>query len=209
MLFRSADVFTNPNNQALALRSFGNDPQLVASMVSACVKGMRSGGVLCTLKHFPGHGSTAEDSHNGSAVISKTMEELQACDLIPFKAGIEAGAQFVMVGHLSIPAVIGNSNPATLSSEIVTDLLKNKLDFKGIIITDSMQMKAITDHYSSSEAAVLAILAGNDMILMPENLTEAVEGIEKAIADGVLTEDRINESVLKILTLKISNKIIK
>ena len=204
-----ADVFTNPNNQALALRSFGNDPQLVASMVSACVKGMRSGGVLCTLKHFPGHGSTAEDSHNGSAVISKTMEELQACDLIPFKAGIEAGAQFVMVGHLSIPAVIGNSDPATLSSEIVTDLLKNKLDFKGIIITDSMQMKAITDHYSSSEAAVLAILAGNDMILMPENLTEAVEGIEKAIADGVLTEDRINESVLKILTLKISNKIIK
>ena len=164
--------------------------------------------MLCSLKHFPGHGDTAADSHYGEAEIMKTLEELYECELIPFQAGIEAGAPFVMIGHLTLPQVIEEKVPASLSYDIVTGLLREELGFDGVIITDSMSMQAITDQYSSGEAAVKAIQAGVDIVLMPYSLEDAVSGVKAAVQSGQLTEERINESVLRILTLKIQSGII-
>lgn len=203
-----ADVYSNPNNTVIGSRAFGSDAQSAASMITACVQGFGDSEMLCTLKHFPGHGDTNEDSHYGEAEITKSLEELYECELIPFQAGIEAGAPFVMIGHLTAPQVINENVPATLSHEIVTGLLREEMGFQGIIITDSMSMQAITDQYSAAEAAVKAIQAGVDIILMPSSLQEAVNGIVSAVENGEITEERINESVLRILEMKIQSGII-
>lgn len=203
-----ADVYSNPDNTVIGTRAFSEDAQTAASMVAACVQGFQDSGMLCSLKHFPGHGDTAADSHYGEAEIMKTLEELYECELIPFQAGIEAGAPFVMIGHLTLPQVIEEKVPASLSYDIVTGLLREELGFDGVIITDSMSMQAITDQYSSGEAAVKAIQAGVDIVLMPYSLEDAVSGVKAAVQSGQLTEERINESVLRILTLKIQSGII-
>lgn len=203
-----ADVYSNPENTVIGSRAFGSDAERAASMVTACVQGFQDSEMLCTLKHFPGHGDTSQDSHYGEAEVTKTLEELYACELIPFQAGIDAGAQFVMVGHLTAPQIIDENVPATLSYEIVTGLLREEMGFQGIIITDSMAMQAITEQYSSGEAAVKAIQAGVDIILMPYSLPDAVNGILSAVERGIITEERINESVLRILELKIQSGII-
>lgn len=204
-----ADVDANPNNPVIGSRAFSSDPDTAAAMVSACVNGFGDSGVLCTLKHFPGHGDTSTDSHYGEAEITKTLADLYECELIPFQAGIEAGAPLVMVGHLTLPQVIDAHVPASLSPEIVTGLLRDTLGFDGLIITDSLSMQAITDQYSPGEAAVKAIAAGVDILLMPESLPDAVSGIRAAIASGELTEERINASVLRILQVKIQYGIIQ
>ncbi len=203
-----ADVNSNPDNPVIGVRSFDADPTTVAGRVKSIVKGFNSSGMLCTLKHFPGHGDTKTDSHTGYTEITKTLDELKACEFIPFKSGADAGADFVMVGHLSAPQITGNKLPATLSKKMI-DLLKNEVGFNGLIITDSMQMNAITDNYTSSEAAVLAVKAGVDIILMPDNFKNAVNGIVKAVENGEISEARINRSVLKILQTKIDHGIIK
>lgn len=204
-----ADVYSNPENTVIGDRAFSTDPQEAAELVSACVQGFRDSGILCTLKHFPGHGDTIADSHYGEAQITKSLEELYECELIPFQAGIESGAPCIMIGHLNVPRFTEENIPATLSYDIVTGLLRDELGFRGLIITDSMSMQAITDHYSAGEGALKAIQAGVDILLMPQNLQEAVAGIISAIENGVLTEERINESVLRILEVKISKGIIE
>ncbi|MCC8120451.1 MAG: glycoside hydrolase family 3 protein [Oscillospiraceae bacterium] len=203
-----ADVNSNPNNPVIGTRAFSSDPQTAAELVSACVEGFLDSGTLCTLKHFPGHGDTDTDSHSGAAVSEKTLEELEECELIPFQSGIDAVADFVMVSHISLPAVTGDMTPASLSYEITTVLLRDQLGFDGLAITDSMTMQAITDSYSADEAAVQAVQAGIDIILMPEDLDTAVQGILSAVADGTITEQRIDESVLRILQVKLEQGIL-
>lgn len=205
-----ADVWTNPENTVIGKRAFSNDPSVAADMVQACVKGFVDQKTLCTLKHFPGHGDTKDDSHEGSASSDKTLEELRACELLPFLRGIESGAPMVMMGHIKLPNVPGAEDvPATLSKEIVTDLLRNELGFEGLIITDAMNMGAIKNEYDSDEAALMAIEAGVDLILMPNNMDVAFNGIFDAVESGDFSEERINESVLRILETKIRYGIIK
>lgn len=204
-----ADVNSNPDNPVIGQRAFSSDPNVAAEMVAACVEGFRDSGILCTLKHFPGHGDTDADSHYGEAKTEKTLQELQECELIPFQSGIDAGAQLIMIGHITVPNVEDESIPASLSHFFVTELLREQMGFEGLIITDSMQMQAIRDQYSSGEAAVRALEAGVDLILMPEDLTGAAEGIKAALESGELQEERIDESVRRILTAKIESGIIE
>lgn len=197
-----ADVVTNPNNTEIGDRSFSSDPKTAATMVAAMVDGLQDEGTISCLKHFPGHGSTEADSHEGVSVSNRTLAELRETELLPFEAGIEAGAQMVMISHMSLPNVTGSRVPADLSKAIVTDLLRDELGFDGVIISDSHEMGAITDYYSSGGAAVLAIDAGCDIVLMPADLAAAADAVLKAIESGELTEARIDESVLRILTMK-------
>ncbi len=201
-----ADVFTNPDNTVAARRAFGSDAALVSCMVSEEVKGLKKHGVSPVLKHFPGHGGTAEDSHETKPVLHRTLEELKQTELLPFAAGIESGADFVMVGHISVPEIEEDGRPAVFSRVLVTDILRKQLGFEGIIITDAMNMGAVTESYGSGEAAVEALLAGVDMILMPEDFGAAVQAVKAAVEEGTLTEKRIDESVTRILKLKEEKK---
>ena len=197
-----ADVVTNPNNTEIGDRSFSNDPQTAADMVAAMVDGLQGSGTISCLKHFPGHGSTEADSHDGLSVTDRTLDELRQTELLPFRAGIDAGAEMVMISHMSAPAITGDNTPCDLSPAIVTDLLREELGFTGVIVTDSHEMGAITNYYGCGEAAVKAIAAGCDIVLMPYRVDEAADAVLTAIENGELTEARINESVLRILTLK-------
>lgn len=198
-----ADVVTNPNNTEIGNRSFSDDPSVAAEMVEAMVRGLREGGSISCLKHFPGHGSTEADSHLGMSVTHRTLDELRETEFIPFIAGIEAGAEMVMLSHMSAPEVTGSDIPCDLSPVIVTELLREELGFTGVIITDSHEMGAILNYYESGEAALLAIQAGCDIVLMPNDLDDAFETILAAVESGELTEERINESVMRILVMKI------
>ncbi len=197
-----ADVLINPKNTEIGSRSFGSEPDLVGSMVSAETKAMQRHNVSAVLKHFPGHGSTTANSHNGASVSMRTLEQLREEELVPFRAGIEAGADFVMISHISLPQVVGADIPCSLSPYIITELLRNELGFDGIIITDALNMGAVSGRYSSGDAAVMSIEAGADMLLMPENLDEAHDAIAQAVESGRISEKRINESVRRILTVK-------
>ncbi len=202
-----ADVNSNPNNTVIGDRAFGSDPELVAEMVASAVQGFRDSGMLCTLKHFPGHGDTDTDSHYGYTEVLKTLQELRSVEFLPFQAGIDAGADFVMMGHISVPEVTGDDTPASLSATMI-GILRDELNFQGLIITDSMVMSAITDRYTSAQAAVLAVQAGVDVILEPSSLTGAVQGILSAVEEGTISEERIQESVVKILEVKLRSGII-
>lgn len=202
-----AEITDDVEHSVIGERSFGGDPVLTAQMVSSMVKGLHEGGVLCTLKHFPGHGDTTSDPHNGYTEMSKSLEDLMENDFVPFRAGAEAGADFLMMGHFSSPQLTGDDVPATLSKQMIT-LAKEQLDFAGLIMTDSLSMGAITDRYSSGEAAVMALQAGADIILMPQNLDEAVDGVSSAIENGEISVERIDESVKKILLKKLEAGII-
>jgi beta-N-acetylhexosaminidase len=198
-----ADVWSNKKNTVVKYRSPGSDPELVRDMVIAQIEGFKEQGILCAVKHFPGHGSTSEDSHNGAAVVERTLQELFECDLIPFKGAVQAGVPFVMVGHLSLPKVVEDDVPAVFSKEIITDILRGELGFDGIVITDALDMGAVTDYYSSAQAAVMAVAAGADMLLMPEDFVAAYEGVLNAVQRGELTQERIDESVRRILKVKL------
>ena len=191
-------------DSVIGSRSFGSDPELCASLAGVIVKSLRAEGVVSCLKHFPGYGSATVDDHNGTSIVEKTLDELESCDLVPFQSIIaqEGSVPFVMVTHLSYPNVTGSDTPADLSSAIVTDILRDKLGYQNVIITDSQSMSSITDHYSAGEAAVQALAAGCDMILMPSDLQGAFDAVKAAVADGTLTQSRIDESVLRILTVK-------
>ena len=195
-----ADVWSNPKNTVIGDRAYSDDFSQAADLVAAAVEGFHQGGVACALKHFPGHGDTSADSHNGSVYVYKTLDQLRAAELLPFRAGIGAGADMVMIGHLIISGV--SEEPALLSPEIVTDLLREELGFTGVVITDSLQMRAMTDVYGAGEIAVGAVLAGVDLLLCPENLEEAVESLTAAVESGEIPESRLDESVLRILTMK-------
>lgn len=202
-----ADVWSNPDNTVIGERAYSDDYAQAAELVGNAVKGFNDGGAMCTLKHFPGHGDTAEDSHYSSAYVHRTKEEIMADEMQPFRSGIEAGAEFVMVGHLIVPDI--DEVPATLSYKIATGILRDELKFEGVAITDSFEMESIADNYSVDDAVVMSVKAGMDMILQPKDMASAVNSIEQAVADGELSEDRIDESVRRILTLKESRGLLK
>ena len=197
-----ADTATNPANTVIADRSFGSDPVRTAQMTAAFTEGLKEGGVGAVLKHFPGHGDTQQDSHTSAAISGKTKEELENCEFLPFIRGIEAGADMVMVGHISLPELTGDMTPASLSEMVMTDLLRDELGFTGLIITDAMNMAAVADTLSSGEAAVTAFLAGADLILMPADFESAWQGMLTAVRSGVISEERLNASLRRILKLK-------
>lgn len=196
-----ADVIVNEKNTEIGNRAFGTDPVLVSEMVKNAVKGLENNDVSATLKHFPGHGSTYVDSHTGYSASSRTLEELRSCEFLPFKAAIDA--DFIMVSHMTLVNATEEKVPSSLSKEVITDMLKDELGYEGIIITDAFNMGAITKQHTQGEAAVKAVNAGVDMILMPTDLVTTHSALVKAVESGELTEERIDESVRKILRLKI------
>lgn len=197
-----ADVYIDPNNE-LQDRIFSDDPAIVSDMVTAMVQGLQnSGKVSATLKHFPGLGAEDGNTHeDASAYIERTYEELDTVDFVPFRGGIEAGADFVMVGHQTMSCA-EDDMPSDLSKTVITDWLRGNLQFNGIVITDAQNMNTITETYSSGEAALLAFQAGADIVLMPDDLNEAFQSVYDAVENGELSEERINESVRRILTAK-------
>lgn len=203
-----ADVWTNKENTVIGERAYSDDYTVAAKLVESAVRGFNDGGIICTVKHFPGHGDTYADTHQNLAYVSKTKEQLINQELLPFKSGIQAGAGMVMAGHLVVPE-IDNQNPATLSKAVLTDFLKNELGYEGIIITDALNMGAVANMYSSGQLCAMAVKAGVDILLMPTQLRAGAAGIESAVLSGEISEERINESVLKILKLKIKRGIIK
>ena len=195
-----ADVNTNPKNPIIGKRAFSGDPEVVRTMAAAMAEGLRKKNIIPTYKHFPGHGDTAQDSHTQLAVSYKTLEQLRSCEWLPYTN--LSPEICVMVAHVALPNVTGNTTPATLSPEIVQGYLRQELGFSGVVITDSMEMRAITKHYTDGEAAVLAILAGCDIILQPKDFQAAYEGVLTAVEDGRIPESRIDESLYRILQLK-------
>jgi beta-N-acetylhexosaminidase len=209
--FPVADVNSNPANPIINTRAFGADPAHVGEMVAAYIAGARSAGLLTTAKHFPGHGDTDTDSHLGLARTTASVDRLNTMELVPFRAAIAAGVDSVMIGHISVPSIEPDPNrPASISSLVVTDLLKKQLGFHGLVVTDALDMGALTRVFSGSDAeisgaeAVEAIRAGNDMVLIPRDLGGAYNGLLGAVKQGKITSERIDESVLKILRLKAS-----
>ena len=198
-----SDVNNNPANPIINTRSFGENPQRVGEFASAFIKGVEDGGALATAKHFPGHGDTAADSHIDLPVIPASRERLEHLELVPFRAAIAAGADAIMTGHLSVPALEPDPNtPATLSQNILEGLLRNELGFHGLIVTDAMDMGGITVRYAPGEAAVRAVVAGADCLLMPPVPDAAFEALEGAVRSGRISKQRLDESVRRILQAK-------
>lgn len=198
-----ADVNSNPQNPVIGERAFSSDAAVASQMVAAAVQGFTDGGVLCCLKHFPGHGDTTADTHQGYAQTDKTLDQMEQLEFLPFVAGIDAGAPLVMVGHITAPNVTTDGLPASLSYELITGILREQLGFQGVVTTDALNMGAITESYTSGEAAVAAVSAGVDLLLMPEDFHEAYNGLLFAVQDGTISEARIDESVLRILNAKL------
>ena len=197
-----ADVNTNPENIIIGARAFSDDPQVAAKMVTSYLQGLDDAGVTGCIKHFPGHGDTKVDTHFGYASTQKTWAEMLDCEMVTFKAGIAWGCQLVMTAHIGAPKVTGSDVPSTMSPIILQDKLRGELGYQNIIITDGMEMGAITQQYTSAEAAVGSIQAGVDIVLGPKNLVEAFDAVMAAVEKGTITEERINQSVRRILKLK-------
>ena len=199
-----ADVVKDPETSSMRWRSFGSDPQAVADMVVAQVKAYLERGVAPCAKHFPGIGNATGDSHDGAITIAATREDLDACELVPFKAAIEAGVPLVMVGHVGVPALTGSDMPASASSILMERVLREDLGFTGLVVTDALNMGAVYNLYTDWRIGVEVLLAGADLILMPPDYQAAMDGITSAIKSGELTEERIDESVLRVIMLKLS-----
>ncbi len=197
-----ADVNNNPDNPIINTRSYGEDPEIVAGMVEAYVRGAQESGMIATLKHFPGHGDTREDTHMGLPSLAFDLSRMNTVELVPFWRGIIAGAMAVMTAHLALPKIDPTGRPATLSRPVLTGILRNQIGFDGLIVTDGMRMQGITDHFSPSEAAVSAIEAGADAVLAPEDIEEAWMGLHTAVRTGRISEERIDTSVRRVLTAK-------
>ncbi len=195
------DINSNLENTVIGDRSFGSTKELVTTMGTALAKGLKKVGVIPVYKHFPGHGDTVEDSHYSFANIYKTKEQLMDLELYPFKSVAHEDDAMIMVGHLSLPNILNDQTPATLSPTII-QILKEELGYDGVIISDALNMGALTNHYSEEEIIINAIKAGIDILLMPSSLSNTVATIKKAIDDGKIKESRIEESVYKILKLK-------
>lgn len=196
-----ADV-ADAGSSELGNRVFGSDAQAVGTMVSNVVEGIEGTGVSACLKHFPGVGDVEGDTHDGRVESARTLDEMRSKEFLPFKAGIEAGADFVMVSHVTAASADEGSAPSSLSKTMVTDILRNELGFEGIVVTDALDMNAVTQYYTPEEAAVMAIEAGADMLLMPEDFEAAYEGLLSAVKEGTISEERINESLERIYRVK-------
>lgn len=201
-----ADVWTKPENTVIGDRAYSDDFAQASELVAAAVRGFTDAGVVCCVKHFPGHGDTSTDTHEGAAVVDKSLDELRAGELLPFESGIEAGVDMVMVGHITVTAV--DDEPATISKAVITDLLREELGWDGVVITDSLDMGALAG-YDNGEVCVKFLEAGGDILLGVPDIEAALTALETAVTDGRLTESRIDESVMRILTLKIEHGIIE
>ena len=198
-----ADVNTNPENVVIGARAFSDDPAVAAPMVTNYLQGLKDAGITGCIKHFPGHGDTKADTHYGYASTQKTWEEMMNCEMVTFKAGIQWGCQLIMTAHIAAPNVTGSDVPSTMSPIILQDKLRGELGYQNIIITDGMEMGAITQQYTSAEAAVGSIIAGADIVLGPRYFIEAFDAIMAAVNNGTISEERINQSVRRILKLKL------
>ena len=201
-----ADLNSLENN-ALGTRTYGKTAEEAIPYVTSMMKGLEEQKVTACLKHFPGIGNTTQDTHDGISMTDRTKEQFYDEEFKVFQAGIDNGANMIMVGHVSAPYLTVDSIPCSMSSVVVTDILRNEMGFKGVIISDAMNMAAVSDYYSSEEAAVQALRAGCDMILMPENFEEAYQGVLWAVQDGVISEERINDSLRRIYRIKYADKI--
>lgn len=201
-----ADINT-VEGSALKDRTYGSDGDATAPFVTAMMQGLQEQKVTACLKYFPGTGSTTKDTKDGMAVTERTLEEFRANEFKVFQAAIEAGADMIMVGHLSAPALIGDNTPCSLSVAVVTNLLREELAYDGVIVSDALNKKAISEYYDSEQAAVLALRAGCDMLLMPENFEEAYNGVLKAVQEGTISEERINDALKRIYRIKFADKI--
>lgn len=197
-----ADVLTNPKNSVVKSRSFGSDPDVVTDMVTAYLDGLSKNNVYGVPKHFPGHGATEGDSHSGFVYTYKTWTELEKSDLKPFNTMIKQKVPFIMVGHISMPEIIGDNTPASLSPKVIKDYLREKMGYEGIIITDALNMGAIENHYSSGQACVMALKAGVDLLLMPKDFQTAYEAVLKAINNEDISKNVVDEAVTRILKVK-------
>jgi beta-N-acetylhexosaminidase len=205
--FPDADVNSNPANPIINTRSFGEDPQQVGNLVTAYIKGAHEGGMLVTVKHFPGHGDTATDSHLGVASVNVDRAHLDSIELPPFRQAIAAGVDSVMVAHVTVPALDSDPNHvATISSAVVTDLLEKQLGFKGLIVTDALDMAGLTHLFANDigRAAVEAFKAGNDLLIIPADLGASYDAMLKAVQSGEISQERLDRSVLKLLRIKAS-----
>ncbi len=196
-----ADVNTNPQNPVIGDRAFSSQPRQAAQMASAMAEGLAQEGIIPVFKHFPGHGDTAEDSHSGIAVTYKTAQEMESCEWIPFSQ-VPEGA-WVMVGHIAAPEITGDLTPASLSPALVTGVLREQLGFEGLVVTDSLAMGAITQEYTPGQAALEALNAGCDLLLMPAGLEEAFEAVVTAVENGTLSQEQLDQSVERILEYKL------
>ena len=197
-----ADVNTNPENIVIGARAFSDNPEVASPMVVNYLQGLKDAGITGCIKHFPGHGDTKADTHFGYAQSLKTWEQMKDCEMITFKAGIAWGTQLIMTAHIATPNVTGSDIPATMSSVILQDKLRGELGYQNIIITDAMEMGAITKQYTNAEAAVGTLQAGADIVLGPQNFVEAFDAVVKAVEVGRLSEQRIDQSVRRVLKLK-------
>ncbi len=201
-----ADVTIGENN-VLKDRTYGSDPAVVGSFAVNMVNGLQDNGVSACMKHFPGLGGTTQDTHDGMVTTERTKEEYSAVEFPVYKQGIAAGVDFIMVSHLCVPAISGENIPSSLSPTVVTDVLRTELGYHGIIISDAMNMTAITDYYAADQAAVLALRAGCDMILMPEDFELAYQGILNAVQEGTIAEERIDDALRRIYRVKLRDTI--
>lgn len=198
----SLDIYSNPDNTVIGKRAFGKTSDVVSTMGLVFGQSLEKNGIVPVYKHFPGHGDTSTDSHYTLPVVNKSLDQLRGSELIPFDNAIQNGAEVMMIGHLAMPSITGDNTPASLSKEIVTHLLKEEMNYKGLVVTDAVNMEALTKNYSYPVIYEKAIEAGVDMIMMPDSPGDAIIAIQDSLARGVITEKRINESVKKILALK-------
>ncbi|MBB6715053.1 glycoside hydrolase family 3 protein [Clostridium gasigenes] len=206
------DVNTNPNNPIIGDRAFSSDPKIVSQFGVEFINGLRKEGILSTAKHFPGHGDTSADSHKGFVEVSHDINRIRNVELLPFREAIKNNVDFVMVGHISVPALDSSRTPASLSKPIVTDLLKNEMGFKGVVITDALDMGAITQNYDKYESVKLAINSGNDIALMPDititpgkdisQYDELIKYLKDEVNKGNIKQERIDDAVMRILKAK-------
>nr|WP_257968034.1 glycoside hydrolase family 3 protein [Peribacillus deserti] len=214
------DTNNNPDNPVIGVRSFGEDPELVAKLGNAYIKGMQNSGIAATAKHFPGHGDTAVDSHLGLPEVPHDIDRLKKVELYPFQKAMDAGIDAIMTAHVTFPKIDDSkaiskkdgteiSVPATLSHKVLTGLMREEMGYKGVIITDAMNMQAISDHFGAVDAAIRAVKAGTDIVLMPVGLKAVAEGLYDAVESGEIPEQRIEQSVERLLTLKLNRGIVK
>lgn len=196
------DVYSNPNNTVIGKRSFGTTADLVSKMGISLAFGLEENGVIPVYKHFPGHGNTAVDSHVALPIVTKSKSELYKLDLLPFRDAIANHAKVIMIGHLAVPSITKDNTPASLSKELITNFLKGELGYQGLVVTDGLEMNALTQNYSEEEIYVKAVEAGVDLLLIPPSPEKAVSSIKNAVKSGRIKEEVINESVSKILRLK-------
>mgnify|MGYP000853784494 CR=1 FL=1 len=199
-----ADVLTNPRNTVIGSRSFGTDGKRVAKMALGVAKGLADQGILPCFKHFPGHGATEGDTHAGFAYTNRTLDEMKESELIPFQAAADNHIPFIMISHISAPNVVGDNTPASLSQEMITGILRGQMGYDGVVITDAMEMGAIANTYGAKDAVIRSLQAGADIILMPQDFEEAYKGVLDAVADGTLSVQRIDESLERILRVKLA-----